>query len=257
MVKLAEFMSNLNKVGGISKTNFFAVQINTPPALKAAANDARNFSLLCNGTNLPGLNIGVDDHYLPQGYGVTQRMPWGVNFTDTNFSFYADNRGVISNLLTSWANAIVEFNVETVDNKTFLVNYRKDYSTDIKIMHYDPTQSVIMEYTLHDAYPGSIYDQSMTWSDQNTLNMITVRMLFTRWTVKYQKLSNPETNLLNVLSSAVGSYLSLNNTVPPAISNAIGRFDFNSTSGPTANFVDNVQQAIPLISGSSLGNLRF
>ena len=257
---LSEFIANLNSVGGVSRTNYFAVEIATPQSLRGKVQKARQFTLLCEGTNLPGINIGVEDRHMPHGFGVTQRMPWGLTFTDTNFSFYADNKGIISSLLTEWVNSIVKFNHEEInDNEGYLVSYRSRYATTITIRHLDQRHNTIVQYKLFDAYPGSIYDQAMNWSDTNSSNKIVVRMLFTRWTVEHFKLNlNDAAALADVnvrVKESLGSRIT--DEIARSVERQVSTVATSVVSNIGARFIENVQQAIPLLSGRSLGNIRF
>lgn len=265
VVKLTEFVEGLNKLGGVAKPSQFVVEIATPAALSDMSS-ARYLSLLCAQANLPGIAVGTDDRYLPHGYGVVQKMPWGVLFTDVNLNFYSDGKGLINSIFTKWIDSIVLYNVENDGisdaGHTFFVNYRNKYATDIIIRTYDERRQSIIEYTLFDAYPTLMSDSSLSWAARNEAAMINVKIVFTRWTVKYYKLpsdsgkeiSNIKSGLIDYLSSDRSSSQSQSilDSLNDRLRSSVGR----SMDNIGARFIENVQQAIPLISGS-IGDLRI
>jgi hypothetical protein len=263
-VDMVRFFSGLNLLGGVARTNAFVVEIATPPGLKRVA-DARYFSLLCEGTNLPGINVGLDDRFLSHGYGVPQRMPWGVNFTDTNFSFYADNKGKISQMLHEWINQIVRFNDPDFErfgeSPLFIVNYRKEYATDVVIKAYDQSRNTIMEYTLHDAFPATLYDQSVTWSDKDQLQRIVCRMVFTRWSVKHNKLSIEEEAQVSWMNREISGVTGLPYTgkakdTANELNKRAGQVSNLSRENAGARYIENAKQAVNLITGEGTSGLR-
>lgn len=250
-------MAVINGLGGLQRSNHFVVEIATPPALKSIS-DARHISLLCNATSLPGIQVGLDDRYLPQGYGVVQPMPWGVIFNDITLRFYADNAGLISNILTKWIDSVVKYNDDTVSNNTFHVNYRKEYATNVVIKVYDERKTSIIEYTLHDAFPAAIQDEALAWDDQNGVSTRSVRLVFTRWTIKNNKVPN------HLITSFVDARTGVNKLIRSptesfgeSLKDSLTTMAKNKLTNAGARYIENIQSAIPLIVGRAAGNLRI
>jgi len=132
---------------------------------------------------------------------------------------------------------------------------------------YDPRLKSIIEYTLHDAFPSSIYDSTLNWGDAGYMRFQT-RISFTRWTVKYEKLGKTSSKLLaglndeinktiNGLISKGGAMLGINNANLPtynfdltdAVNSIRGDLVNRAQTKITSALVDSYSKAIPLLGG--------
>lgn len=258
-VDINQFMQTLNKYNGVAKTNHFLVEISTPPVISSLAASS-TLSLLCKATQLPGIQIGTDDSIIPHGYGVTQKMPWGVVFSDIELSFFGDGKGVVHNILTEWINSVVMFNNQSASAATdtgqpFFVSYKQNYSTTITIKMLDVMKRAIIEYTLYDCFPVALYDIRGDWNTENNMVVFDTRFTFSRWTVKHTQLTSEEQISATGIVRQVDSSLGLK-TYNPDISNAVNEFNNKSVSRVNTQTVRSLADAYNRAS-SQLGSRDY
>ena len=252
---LNEFKSNLNRFGGVARTNMFDVRINIPTMLSAAGEGAgglssRDISLLCEGATLPGISLNTTP-IKRYGYGQVEKKPYLTTYTDQTFTFIGDNSGAVHGLFYKWMNGIVKGDEKT-SNLTvsgynglspYEVEYKENYAVDIVITCYDDTDQSIIICTLYEAFPIFLGDIQLNWADTDQLMRVPVTFTFTHWkldTVNInQALSNPAQNLSGLqkllkVGSAVQTLASLRK--PTGVADII-------------NVVDNSKKAIGGLGG--------
>ena len=183
-----EMLSTINANGGLSKASKFMVTI-TPPTILGVAN--QDLTFFCEAAQLPGLTFQTDDVKM-SGYGVYEKRPHGISFSDLPLTFYNDTDGKVLRFFHSWAQAVFNFNsgdnpygtTQYLPINTFA--YPKDYWGTITLDHYDEvskdgTPSVVVSYTFYQAYPISIQDVSVSWSASDELVRIPVTMTYKWW----------------------------------------------------------------------------
>jgi hypothetical protein len=246
-LNLNSFIQEMNQLGGPAKVSHFAVQINTPSSISSGS--SKTLSLLCESTTLPGISIGTDDNFRPQGFGLPQKMPWEIVFTDLQLTFFGDNKGKVHQILTSWLNSVVSYNASDPLNVSF-VAYRSDYATDMKITSFDPLNNTIIEYTLYDCFPTGLFDINVAWGAQNDIMKIPVRFSFNRWTVTYNQLGLAFGGIVGDLVQTVGDLLTGRNPASQ-ISDLFGNVSgaLNAPQ-PFLSFTDNYKNALPLLGGN-------
>ena len=116
--------SMINKHGGLARPNKFKVII---PTSQISSLGVMDLSLMCESTNLPGLNLQTNE-FRYNGYGMTEKRPYMSAVNDTTMLFYADADSNVVSHFHDWLKLINSFN----DSKdTF--KYPDDYVVDIDI----------------------------------------------------------------------------------------------------------------------------
>jgi hypothetical protein len=269
-VDIQSFMATMNQLEGPARPSMFAVEFTLPSSVGTWGSSSRQLSFLCDSAALPGLTVAVNDHYAPQGFGMIEKMPWNVLFTDVQLSFIGDNQGLVHSILTQWVNSIVLYNassgvVQASGGQPFFVNYRSNYAVNMVIRLYDPTINSIIEYTLYDAFPTSLYDAPLNWGDGGMMR-INARISYTRWTVDYEKLDvqaqtavdGVMSQINDFMSGSTNSFSALNTNAPslsytpPSIQNNLN--NVTTDLGPTTSqlvpsTIDSYSSAINLLGG--------
>jgi hypothetical protein len=177
---LQSFISEV-KNGGLMKTTHFAVSISMPldnqnqVIIKSnfASNKAlKKYIMFCDGTNIPGTSLSSVDVAV---YGETRESPTQRIYDPVNLSFYVDNDMNIKKFFDSWINYII--NPITRNH-----SYYNNYTTLVDIIVYDSEHNEKYKVTLHEAYPKTVSDISMSFSGDNIMKL-SVTMQYRYYTV--------------------------------------------------------------------------
>jgi hypothetical protein len=208
------FVSKVASVDGLAQSNKFLVTFTTPGILtvdtvKKAKTDfirtsvglyddfqtQQTLSLFCDAASLPGVGI-MTDEVRPYGIGPQQKIPYNTVFQDIALSLYADNKGYVHRYFTNWASKITN---TTKRDKSYLMAYKDEISTDVKITTYDQTENKVIIVTLKDAFLTSLIDTPLAWND-SSIKRIPINLSFTSWETQYKKVivDNIKENIKNL-----------------------------------------------------------
>jgi len=119
-------------------------------------------------------------------YGISpeQEMPFNVKFSDVWFGCVCDKGGIIWNFWHQWMNYIYKFSprynaqggggFNIGPGTAYTLHYKQDYATNIAIDLYDQVGNLAIEYILNYAFPLSIREIPLSWSDVGNLVEIEV-----------------------------------------------------------------------------------
>lgn len=160
---------------GLARPNRFHVIINTPPGIIAPYSGYNNLvSLFCEETNFPPLIATAKAYRI---YGPSFQMPISAEYGGEGISmtFYVDREMKVKRFFEEWIHTIVE-------QDTFLLNYRNNYSTDSIIIHQlDEKDETTYTCKLIDAFPRSINLMPLNNSLQNQVHRLTVMFAYRYW----------------------------------------------------------------------------
>ena len=205
---IATFKSQIEKTG-VLQTNKYDVTIDLPPAfgplsivsadgstVGMAKEGMRDLSYRCINASLPGLTMRTSD-INRFGIGVSEKMPYSANYTDISLTFLMDRSGSAYKFWYAWFNYIFGFNGEETNsniygttnlaasnrsNRSFYTaEYKDNYAGTITIKVYDNTGKVSLVTSLLKAYPISVNDVALNWSDNNNLIKLTTTITFREW----------------------------------------------------------------------------
>lgn len=176
---------------GILQTNKFEVSITTPPILSGVAiNNLTTYDtgqllpLRAEAVRLPGVAIMTSDNNR-YGVGPMQKTPYSVSFTESSITFISDGNGDIYRYFYTWLASI--FDYTGINNTTYQsvasyqTNYKKYFATDVYITVFDNFGNAIQTVQLMNAFPVSMNEVPLSWSDNNELIKITVNFSFRDW----------------------------------------------------------------------------
>lgn len=150
---------------------------------------SRDLSYRCVSATLPGMTLKTAD-VNRMGLGVQEKMPYSGNFTDIPLSFVCDKFGAAYNFWYGWFNYIFAISSQTTNSGFgnssriyYTTEYKDNYAATIVITVYDNSGDIAMQHVLFKAYPTSINDISIGWSNNNQLMKINTNITFREWSL--------------------------------------------------------------------------
>ena len=119
MLGVDDFKSLVSNKGGIARANLFSVSL---PGLPGIAT-SEEMNLLCKDVNLPGRQVITRERTIGL---TTRKMAYGYLIDDVSMTFHVMNDYGVKEYFETWQNL-------AVDQNTYEIGYKKDYSFDVKI----------------------------------------------------------------------------------------------------------------------------
>ena len=119
MLGVDDFKSLVSNKGGIARANLFSV---TLPGLPGIAT-SEEMNLLCKDVVLPGRQVTTRERTIGL---TTRKMAYGYLIDDVTMTFHVLNDYGVKEYFEAWQNL-------AVDQNTYEIGYKKDYSFDVKI----------------------------------------------------------------------------------------------------------------------------
>jgi hypothetical protein len=119
MLGVDDFKSLVSNKGGIARANLFSVSL---PGLPGIAT-SEEMNLLCKDVNLPGRQVTTRERTIGL---TTRKMAYGYLIDDVSMTFHVMNDYGVKEYFETWQNL-------AVDQNTYEIGYKKDYSFDVKI----------------------------------------------------------------------------------------------------------------------------
>ena len=191
--------SNIENQGYI-KNNAFEVVIVPPQVLSNQSINnlgtsipvpviVRNLKYRIEKLTAPGIALICSD-VNRYGVGPTQRMPFAAQYQEISFSILCDGFGDIWQFWHNWLKGIYDFNGSDsarVGNASrfasYLTEYKSRYSTTMQIIIYDMYGNAINRVNLLEAFPTSVREIGLSWSDNSNLMKLSVSIAYTEHTL--------------------------------------------------------------------------
>ena len=196
MFNLENFKSYLAKTGTLP-TNRFAIEIPVPKVLFGAEVVVNNkkrpipgftedLQFRAESITAPGVTLDMTN-VNRYGIGPIQKFPFNANFTPVSITFLADKDSLVWIFFYNWLNNIFSYSHDdanpSADFLRYRANYMVDYVVDPKIHIYDYDGVLSTSIQLIDAYPISMNEVNLSWSDNNQLMRITVSFAYRHWRI--------------------------------------------------------------------------
>ena len=192
-----KFRSHLDKRGTLL-TNKFDVEFQVPGVLQNIysnnyADISETLNYRAEQIRLPGISL---DAFPVNRYGLGPaiKFPTSASFTDISVTFTEDRNVTLWKFHNEWISRIFDYTGTNGQGATgpYTLQYRKNYVIDIVINVYNnsplDTVQAVPEPTiivvLKEAYPISINDINLDWSQNNNLFKPTVTYTFKSWYIK-------------------------------------------------------------------------
>lgn len=186
------FADNIATYGNL-QTNKFEINLQIPRFLIRNQAGVTNelLTLRADRVDLPGILFDTTE---TRRYGVGPIIKTPSNkskFNDITISFIETHRGSIYTLFTDWLQGIVDFSggQGSTIAPTFLTEYKNRYSVPIGIKVFnnlgtnrnEPGTDIqpVLELNLIEAFPLSLSDTNLSWSNNNEIFKTNVTFSYT------------------------------------------------------------------------------
>ena len=163
-----DFKSSFNK--DLARTSKFDVNITIPLTMIPYISSAKNLTYRCETAQLPGRTFATTEQ---KTYGPIEKYPYLTSFTDLDLTFLVDDDMNQKVLFDAWLNYI-----NPQYNNNF--RYKGDYATIITVNQYDVMNELSYSVNFYDAYPISINQMDLNWSDESVHKLV-VTFAYTYW----------------------------------------------------------------------------
>jgi hypothetical protein len=163
-----EFKSSFTK--DIARPNRFDVSIPIPLVLLPYFSSARSLNYRCENATLPGRTFATTEQ---KTYGPIEKFPYLTTYTDIDLTFIVDDDMQQKIFFDGWMdyiNPLYNYNIR----------YKSDYTTAITINQYDVQNKLTYSVNLYDAYPISINQMDLDWSNDGHHKLV-VTFAYTTW----------------------------------------------------------------------------
>lgn len=165
---ISDFKSSFNQ--DIARPNRFDVQIPIPPVLIPYFSSARTLNYRCENASLPGRTFATTEQ---KTYGPIEKYPYLTTYTDLDLTFIVDDDMQQKIFFDGWLdyiNPLYNYNIR----------YKSDYTTAITINQYSVTNELTYSVNIYDAYPISINQLDLDWSNDGHHKLV-VTFAYTTW----------------------------------------------------------------------------
>jgi hypothetical protein len=190
----------------LARPNRFEVDIPIPLTLLAYIRSSRNLKYRCENANLPGRTLATIEQ---KTYGPIEKYPYMNTYTDLDLTFIVDGDMNQKVFFDAWLNFI-----NPLYNNNF--RYKSDYATDLTITQYDVTNQATYSVNLYEAYPISINQMDLDWSNDG-YHKLSVTFAYTSW-----KNNSLQAFAMELLDSAIGNISDRNGGLGGTTFGAVG-----------------------------------
>jgi hypothetical protein len=154
----------------LARSSRFDVNIPIPLSMLPYVSSAKSLTYRCESAQLPGRTFATAEQ---KTYGPIEKYPYLTSFTDIDLTILIDDDMNQKVLFDAWLNYI-----NPQYNNNF--RYKGDYATILTVNQYDVTNKLSYSVNLYDAYPISINQMDLNWSDEGVHKLV-VTFAYTYW----------------------------------------------------------------------------
>lgn len=179
MLGVDDFKSIVSTKGGIARANLFAVSL---PGLPGIAT-TEEMNLLCKDVILPGRQVTTRERTIGL---TTRKMAYGYVIEDVAMTFHVMNDYGVKEYFETWQNL-------AVDQNTYEIGYKKDYSFDVKISQIKKgsgsgvvvsnqlsQDEIIYDCVLEEAFPTTMNSIQLN-NELDGILELNVQLSYTNW----------------------------------------------------------------------------
>lgn len=176
---VARFSSNLRQYGTL-QTNKFIVRIPTPALFDPSRLD-EVLEYRANNVRVPGVALDLQ-RVFRYGVGPEQKFATSVNFTDININFVDTQNKDIWKRFSFWFNGIFDYTgLSGGSQASYKTEYKAYYTTNIEIHVFDNDGNRVNVIVLKEAFPITLSEVGLSWSENNKLYEFSVGFAFKEW----------------------------------------------------------------------------
>ena len=174
----------------LARPNRFEVDIPVPLTLLPYIGTSRELKYRCENANLPGRTLATMEQ---KTYGPIEKFPYLSTYNDIDLTFIVDGDMSQKVFFDAWLNYI-----NPLFNNNF--RYKSDYSTDLRVTQFDLKNEATYSVDLYEAFPISINQMDLDWSQNDSYHKLTVTFAYTKW-----KNNSLQALAMEFLDSAIGN----------------------------------------------------
>ena len=156
----------------VARPSRFDVIIPVPVKLMAYYSTARNLSFRCESAELPSVTFETLEQKI---YGPTEKYPRQKNYNESTLTFMVSDDMGEKLFFDAWMELINP-------SSTYNFPYKRDYSTEISINQYDVGGEESYSISLEDAFPISVNQLDLDWSNVESYHKLSVVFAYKSWT---------------------------------------------------------------------------
>jgi hypothetical protein len=190
-------------------------------------------SMLCEMAALPGINIMTSEL---RAFGEVTEYSYGITYPPVSLSFYLTGNFDTRAYFRNWMNQVYQ----PIDRTA---GFYRDYVKPLKIILQDRAGKEVYSVVLHEAFPKTVSDISLSYSDHSPLKL-NVTIQYKWWSNNSQ---DPQSSIQKKLSSSLGG---LSNE---GLSNFTG-IARGLNVGGLASFASNIGLSLPTSISTALSD---
>jgi hypothetical protein len=147
------------------------------PAILVNVYNEEDLVFRASSIEIPGVSFENTTSFR-YGVGPQQKTPRNPNFNDISISFIEDEQNRIWKFFSRWTNEIFNFDADS----KYVARYKSEYiSPNFEIDIFNNKGTPVTSVILTEAFPSSLGNVGLSWSDKNSLMMVKVGFSFTDW----------------------------------------------------------------------------
>ena len=207
----------------LARPNRFDVTIPVPLTLLQYVKYARDLNYRCEMAQLPGRTLATAEQKI--GSNPTEKYPYQTTYNDLDLTFIVDSDMNQKVFMDAWLELI---------NPSYNYNfkYKEDYATTITINQYDVANELTYSVSLFDAYPISMNQLDLDWSQNDSYHKLTVTFAYTSWknnslqALAQQVIDSGISSVINSVGGLGGSADKAVGTVLNALPNSVNNIQY-------------------------------
>jgi len=208
----------------LARPSRFDVTIPVPIVLLPFRNVGKQLSLRCETAQLPSRTFATAEQRF--GSNPIEKYPYQPQYNDLDLTFLVSDDMSEKVFFDSWLELINP-------SLTFNFKYKNDYAVNMQVNQYDVTNNKSYSINLIDAYPISVNQLDLDWSN-NEYHKLTVVFAYTYW--QNNSVQAIGSSLLQTVLSEVTagiSELGLPNPIPSVALPVVTKSENNFGNGVT------------------------
>lgn len=143
-------------------------------SLLGFVNDPRDISFLCESCQIPGRTVLTVDHTTTK---QAVKIPYSFLNEDVQFTFILTGDYYIKKMFDKWISM-------AFDTQNYELQYRDQYTTNVKIMQLNKDNIPIYTVKLENAFPTSITSIALDNNAESTIQKVTINMTYDNFVVE-------------------------------------------------------------------------
>ena len=187
---IGDFLSKVDNLGGLAKSNRFSVEITPPTSLRSTV-QASAINFLAKTVSFPARSFGTTTYRSGGQFGLT--VPYETTMEPVSLTMLNTDNQAPRIFWTDW----IEY-IQHVGSHGYNMQYFKKFIGQVKISYYTEDSNLASppdakyQVTLHEAWPKSIGAIEIGW-ESTEFQDFEVEIGYSRWTEKNS--SDPQRTL--------------------------------------------------------------